>query len=80
MTNCYEVLRPHFLLSLLALSLSLSLSLQGPEARSVAAAMAAMLYEEGYSDILPPQVGLNNQLEYPQVGYLPSDFSILERT
>ena len=29
--------------------------------------MAAMLYEEGYSDILPPQVGLNHQLEYPQV-------------
>ena len=31
--------------------------------------MAAMLYEEGYSDILPPQVGLNNQLEYPQVRF-----------
>ena len=26
-----------------------------------------MLYEEGYSDILPPQVGLNNQLECLQV-------------
>merc|ERR1719334_2766279 len=45
---------------------------KGPEARSVAAAMAAMLYEEGYSDILPPQVGLNNQLEYPQSTLAPS--------